>query len=477
MLSPRLLRSLLPKSLLLLACLAGLANAQDSSRREFAEAFQRLIAEKDVAGAIQLLDETSDPPPATHAQYRIQLGAMLMREKRPDDAAAQFRRALETTYTKLEDGSDPQLFATALPTAVMMLRQTQPEVANQWIEKGLTSLEGKIEPDRLSDLHGLYAKILRLKLNTPNGDAAEQEKNKLLEFVANCEKLYAAQSDPSVHAKTMIDLWNDLLPVSDEKELQPLFEKLQSLAQSQLKDSPSSPVLASYTMAVSNFVSRNARLAPDLAGDALDSALSFIDTIESDDANLNRIRENFAKNAERMSKSIESARALLKMIGQPAPAIDPMEWVNGEPETLESLKGKVVLLDFWAVWCGPCIATFPHLKHLDAEYGPKGLTIIGVTRQYNFNWDEASSNATRSKDPVSLEDEMAMLERFTAKHELTHRTMVTPENSKMQSEYLVTGIPHVALLDKQGIVRLVKVGSGNQNAQEIEAMVQKLLSE
>jgi len=441
------------------------------------ESFQKLIAEKDIDGAVKLVDDTSDVPAEFLASFRMQLGAALLREKRNDDASAQFEKALEAAFAKLEDGSNPRSVGVIFPNATMMLRQIQPAKADQWIEKCLTTLESKLSTDQLSDLHSTYAQIMRTKLNTPNKEAAEQAKNKLLEFVANCEKLYGAQSDPSVGAKTMIDLWSDLLPVSDEKESQPLFEKLQSLAQSQLKDSPSSPLLASYTMAVSNFVSRNSRLAPDLAGDTLDSALAFIDTIESDDANLNRIRENFAKNAERMSKSIASARALLRMIGQPAPAIDPMEWVNGEPETLESLKGKVVLLDFWAVWCGPCIATFPHLKHLDAEYGPKGLTIIGVTRQYNFTWDEASSNASRSKDPVSLEDEMAMLEKFIAKHELTHRTMVTPENSKMQSEYLVTGIPHVALLDKQGIVRLVKIGSGGKNAEEIEAMVQTLLAE
>jgi predicted transcriptional regulator len=70
-----------------------------------------------------------------------------------------------------------------------------------------------------------------------------------------------------------------------------------------------------------------------------------------------------------------------------------------------------------------------------------------------------------------------MLEKFIAKHELTHRTMITPQDSKMNAEYQVTGIPHVALLDKQGNVRLVKIGSGSKNAEEIEAMVQKLLEE
>ena len=473
----RISQSLLLASLIITGSISVPGIAQDSPQRTFVESFQKLIAEKDVDGAVKLVDETTDVQPEFLAQYRMQLGSLLLREKRGDDAAAQWEKALEVAYGNLEDGSNSRAIGLIIPNATMMLRQVQPEKAEQWIEKSLSTLEARLDTDKLSDLHVSYAQLMRTKLNTPNKEAAEQAKNKLLEFVAKCEKLYANQSDPKANAKTMIDLWNDLLAVSDEKESQPLFDKLQALAQSQLKESPSGLVLASYTMAVSSFVSRNARTAPDLAGDTLNSAMAFIESVESEDVNFNRIRENFAKNAERMSKSIESARALVKMIGQPAPAIDPMEWVNGEPETLESLKGKVVLLDFWAVWCGPCIQTFPHLKHLDAEYGPKGLTIIGVTRQYNFSWDEATSNASRSKDPVSLEDEMAMLEKFIAKYELTHRTMLTPENSKMQSEYLVTGIPHVALLDKQGMVRLVKIGSGSKNAEEIEAMVKTLLEE
>jgi hypothetical protein len=55
--------------------------------------------------------------------------------------------------------------------------------------------------------------------------------------------------------------------------------------------------------------------------------------------------------------------------------------------------------------------------------------------------------------------------------------MVTPEKSDMQERYAVTGIPHAVLIDKQGIVRLVKVGSGSQNAEEIESMIKKLLDE
>jgi peroxiredoxin len=72
---------------------------------------------------------------------------------------------------------------------------------------------------------------------------------------------------------------------------------------------------------------------------------------------------------------------------------------------------------------------------------------------------------------------MKMLEKFIAKYGLNHRTMITPQDSQMQSQYAVTGIPHAVLVDKQGIVRLVKVGSGSQNAEEIENTIKKLLAE
>jgi len=94
-----------------------------------------------------------------------------------------------------------------------------------------------------------------------------------------------------------------------------------------------------------------------------------------------------------------------------------------------------------------------------------------------MRWDDDKDTYTRSDTPVELSDEMQMLEKFIAKHELTHRTMITPEKSQMQSQYAVTGIPHAVLIDKKGIVRLVKVGSGSQNAQEIERTIKQLLAE
>lgn len=70
------------------------------------------------------------------------------------------------------------------------------------------------------------------------------------------------------------------------------------------------------------------------------------------------------------------------LVGQQAPEISLAEAINApKPYTLEELRGKVVLLEFWATWCGPCIASIPHLEHLHREYGERGLAVLGVSRE------------------------------------------------------------------------------------------------
>jgi len=174
----------------------------------------------------------------------------------------------------------------------------------------------------------------------------------------------------------------------------------------------------------------------------------------------------------------EKANAL---VGKPAPEIAGEFAVNGKPVKLADLKGKVVLLDFWAVWCGPCIATFPHLIEWNKEYKDKGLEIVGLTL-YNgdvgrkFSFDKEKGRLTKA-DSLTNKEEQDLLKEFATFHKLTHRlqAMSGTEWKKICDEYGVEGIPQMVLIDKKGIVRMVKVGSGEENARAIQGKIKELL--
>jgi cytochrome c biogenesis protein CcmG/thiol:disulfide interchange protein DsbE len=90
--------------------------------------------------------------------------------------------------------------------------------------------------------------------------------------------------------------------------------------------------------------------------------------------------------------------------GKPAPPLKLKEWINSKALTLADLKGKIVVLDFWATWCGPCLAAVPHTNELMKKYADKGVVIIGVCAVKGAEKMAATVKAKGIEYPVAIDD-------------------------------------------------------------------------
>ena len=140
-----------------------------------------------------------------------------------------------------------------------------------------------------------------------------------------------------------------------------------------------------------------------------------------------------------------------------APEISSGEWINSEPLTLQTLRGRVVLIEFWTFACYNCRNTLPTLKTWDARYRDKGLTVIGVH--------------TPEQD---VERNINSLRREVASLDIKYPVVSDNDYATLKA-YKVEAWPTLFVLDKQGHVRWTHEGEGAYA--ETEDVIKKLLAE
>ncbi len=165
--------------------------------------------------------------------------------------------------------------------------------------------------------------------------------------------------------------------------------------------------------------------------------------------------------------------------GKPLPDIPILKVIGAKDFKWENLKGKVILIDFWATWCGPCRVVIPGLVRLQKEFKDQGLQVVGVTSLYGFGWKlekrEGDLLIGRSAGRgLKKEKEIELNRIFHDKVPLNYPIIITKRRIASE-KFGITGIPTIFLVDRKGKVRWYKVGSGGE--EELREMVEKLLKE
>jgi thiol-disulfide isomerase/thioredoxin len=158
------------------------------------------------------------------------------------------------------------------------------------------------------------------------------------------------------------------------------------------------------------------------------------------------------------SKGVATAKAKLRLadgVGKPF-ELSFKEALTGKDISMNDLKGKVVVIDFWATWCGPCIAEMPHMKEIYAKYKDKGVEFIGI-----------------SLDAPQSEGGLEKLKAYVTENDIQWPQYYQGKGwqSEFSSSWGINSIPALFIVDQKG-----NLYSSNARG-KVEELIEKLLGD
>jgi|GEM_PF-777771 len=440
------------------------------------EALTELIGEKRYADALQRLNAAAAAKPddtTLGLMYMLLSGAV--GNDASDEGLAMLRQLVDSGL----EGDAPLGQAKALGVATALDRlvtRDQELTADAKLEL-LKRLDQKLPNDQ-PRLAGAKRSLLLRRITTLFSADRQDEAQAALEELVRTPREQADPAD-SRSVREFVEAVNTYQLVGGRhfpERLDELTQEAEQLTTEAMarEEIDLAAVMAYYSLRQTRAAAL-ARSNPEAAAKLIDELEATLESArERLDENSHTALATYTRSLQSLRARIDAALKIAAMVGTEAPEIDAESFIACDPVSMQDLRGKVVLIDFWAVWCGPCIQTFPHLIQWHEKYADRGLVILGATRHYGYRWDDEAGRAVRAPE-VTPEEELVMLEKFREAHKLRHGFFVTPSDSTYQADFSVTGIPHAVLIDQEGKIQMVRIGSGEANAQDLEEKIEQLL--
>jgi thiol-disulfide isomerase/thioredoxin len=154
---------------------------------------------------------------------------------------------------------------------------------------------------------------------------------------------------------------------------------------------------------------------------------------------------------------------LLSLEGKAAPALDEREFLGAKPTPLASLKGKPVVLFFWAHWCGDCKAEVAIVADIQRTFAPRGLVVIAPTRLYGYVAGGEDAPAAKEK---------AYIEEVRRRYYAALADVPVPLSAANFIAYGASTTPTLVLIDRAGVVRYYHPGAAGEA--ELSARIRAL---